>query len=288
MAALGVGLLLGVGVFCIWWSFWPRSTSVLRTRRRSPADRLRDDVARAALPSLTSARLLAACVALGAGVTVFALAVTRAGALSVAFGLLAAWAPVEYVRSRARKRQAALRELWPGVVDNIASAVRAGMALPDAVAQIAQRGPVELRGPFAEFAEDYRASGRFGDGLDLLKARLADPVADRLIESLRLAREVGGSELGRLLRTLSAFLREDVRTRAELETRQSWTVNSARLAVAAPWLVLLMLAARPESLRAYARPAGAVVLAVGLAVTVVAYQLMLRIGRLPREERVLR
>ena len=53
-----------------------------------------------------------------------------------------------------------------------------------------------------------------------------------------MAREVGGTDLGRLLRTLSAFLREDARTRAELETRQGWTVNAARLAVAAPWIVL--------------------------------------------------
>ena len=42
------------------------------------------------------------------------------------------------------------------------------------------------------------------------------------------------------------FLREDARTRAELETRQSWTVNAARLAVAAPWAVLAMLSTNPR------------------------------------------
>ena len=42
-----------------------------------------------------------------------------------------------------------------------------------------------------------------------------------------MARQVGGSELGRLLRTLSAFLRADARTRGEIEARQSWTVNAA-------------------------------------------------------------
>ena len=123
---------------------------------------------------------------------------------------------------------------------------------------------------------------------DRLKERLSDPVADRLIESLRIAREVGGSDLGRLLRTLSAFLREDARTRAELETRQGWTVNAARLAVAAPWIVLAMLSTRPDSLQAYSRPAGVLVLAVGAGLTLVAYRLMVRIGRLPEEGRVLR
>ena len=162
------------------------------------------------------------------------------------------------------------------------------MALPEALAQLAVRGPEELRPAFAAFAEDYRLTGRFPDCLDRLKERLADPVGDRLVESMRIAREVGGSDLGRLLRTLSSFLREDARTRAEMETRQSWTVNAARLAVAAPWAVLAMLSTRPESVQAYSTRAGGLVLATGAAVTLVAYRLMVRIGRLPDEERVLR
>ena len=116
---------------------------------------------------------------------------------------------------------------------------------------------------------------------------MADPVGDRLVESLRIAREVGGSDLGRLLRTLSTFLREDARTRAELETRQGWTVNAARLACAAPWVVLAMMSFQRDSLQAYAtrrcrRPDRR------RGVTLVAYRLMVRIGRLPQEERVLR
>jgi tight adherence protein B len=109
-----------------------------------------------------------------------------------------------------------------------------------------------------------------------------------LCEALRITREVGGSDLGRLLRSLSAFLREDARTRSELQARQSWTVYGARLAVAAPWLVLALLATRPEAVVAYGRPEGAVLLAGGGLSTLLAYRLMLRIARLPTERRVLR
>ena len=45
--------------------------------------------------------------------------------------------------------------------------------------------------------------------------------------------------------------------RAELRARQSWIVNAARLGVVAPWIVLLMLATRPEGAAAYNSPAGA-------------------------------
>ena len=113
-------------------------------------------------------------------------------------------------------------------------------------------------------------------------------MADRLVESLRIAREVGGSDLGRLLRTLSTFLREDGRTRAELETRQGWTVNAARLAVAAPWIVLALLAPGRSRSRPTPSTTGTMVLLVGAAVSAVAYRVMVRIGRLPEDERVLR
>src|SRR5690606_12868404 len=144
-----------------------------------------------------------------------------------AFGVFAGLTPTSLVRYRQRRRRAELRDLWPEAVDNLASAVRAGLSLPDAIIELGTRGPDELRRPFRRFGEDYRATGRFGECLDRLKAALADPVGDRIVESLRIARDVGGSDLGRLLRTLSAFLREDARTRAELETRQGWSVNAA-------------------------------------------------------------
>lgn len=109
-----------------------------------------------------------------------------------------------------------------------------------------------------------------------------------MIEALRVAREVGGSDLGGLLRTLSRFLREDARTRGELEARQSWTVSAARVALAAPWIVLLLLATQSSTVRAYNSATGALVLAVGGGVSYAAYRLMRRIGQLPVEARVLR
>jgi tight adherence protein B len=288
MRPVAVGLLIGIGLFCIWWSFWPREEPRAGSQGPGMRARLQDDITQAGYASVSPGNVLTACLL--AGVLVFALmqATTRVVPVAVCFGLMAAYAPIALVRMRARSRRAQLRDLWPDAVDNIASGVRAGLALPEALSQLAIRGPDELRPAFAAFAEDYRTTGRFQDCLDRLKDRLADPVGDRLVESLRIAREVGGSDLGRLLRTLSTFLREDARTRAELETRQGWTINAARLASAAPWIVLAMMSFQRDSLRAYSSPGGVVVLLIGAGVTVVAYRLMVRIGRLPQEERVLR
>src|SRR5690606_19266041 len=114
---------------------------------------------------------------------------------------------------------------------------------------------------------------------------LADPVADRILETLRMSREVGGTELTTVLRSLSTYLRQDSAIRSEVEARQSWVVNAARLGAAAPWVVLLLLATRPEAAAAYNMPSGAGLIVAGLVVTVLAYRVMIAIGRLPEEER---
>ena len=79
----------------------------------------------------------------------------------------------------------------------------------------ARTGP--LRPAFDAFALDFQVTSRFSESLDRLKERLADPVGDRAVEGLRIAREVGGGELGRLLRNLSGYLRDEARIRSELD-----------------------------------------------------------------------
>jgi tight adherence protein B len=279
-----LGLLLGVGLLLVWRS-GPRAPW-RRTDPRRPGRRARL-LAAAGLTGINAAQLLALQVGLGLLVAVVVVLTTGTVTVSLAFGIFGFALPYVQVRRLAGKRRADLREVWPEVVDNLASAVRAGLSLPEALAALANRGPEVLRPPFAGFAAEYRSTGRFGNCLDRLKDDLADPVGDRIVETLRVAREVGGSDLGRVLRTLSAFLREDARARAELETRQGWVVQAARLAVAAPWAVLLLLATQSTTLAAYDSPAGTALLVGGGAVCLVAYRLMLRIGRLPEDVRVL-
>lgn len=288
MAGAWWGLVLGLGLASIWWSFWPREEQSARRPRRSRIDRLHDEIVLAGIRGLGPWTLVGFAAAAALVVLLLGYAVTHVWPVSLCFAVMAAWAPLAVVRGRARRRRSRLRDVWPDVVDHVHSAVRAGLALPEALVQLGERGPEELRPQFQEFTHDYRATGRFSEALDLLKERLSDPVADRLVEALRIARDVGGTDLGRVLRALSAFLREDARARAELEARQSWTVNAARLAMAAPWAVLLLLATRGSTLDSYGTPAGALVLAIGAGVTILAYRLMVTIGRLPQEQRVLR
>jgi tight adherence protein B len=282
-----LGLFFGIGLLLIIWTFAVPAEARPVTDARLIA-RSRDLLAAAGIEGVTPGAFIGACLITGVAGFVVMFVVSGAWPVGVVFGLMAGGLPVALVRSRARKRLAEFRELWPDVVDNIASAVRAGLSLSEALAQVGERGPLPLREPFRRFGADYASTGRFADSLDRLKALLADPVGDRVVEALRIAREVGGGDLGRLLRSLSTFLRDDARTRSELESRQSWSVNGARVAVAAPWLVLALLSFQGDVIQRYNSPVGAVIIGVGAAVCVIAYRLMLRIGRLPEPERVLR
>jgi tight adherence protein B len=281
-----LGLGLGLGLLLILRSI----TSPPPARRATPvAGRwLAETLHAAGIETVTPLALvsLGAICGVVAGLVVWG--VSRTPPVAVVFTLMAAYTPLGIVRSRVRRRRRDLAEVWPEAVDNLASAVRAGLSLPEALTQLGQRGPQPLRPAFETFGRDYQATGRFGDCLDRLKARLADPVGDRVVEGLRIAREVGGGDLGRMLRSLSRFLRDDARTRSELESRQAWVVNGARLAVASPWAVLLALSMQPEVIGRYRSAAGVVVLTIGAVGCAVAYRVMIRLGRLPEQQRVLR
>lgn len=282
-----LGLVFAAGVLLVLspW-IWPRPAASSRTGTPTALlAHIRDELVLAglgrmplvvALAASTCAALVCGAVALG----VFGVPALAAAAAGLGFLLL----PMT-VRRRANVKRAEYRTVWPDVVDHLLASVRAGRPLPESLAELARRGPSSLRGAFDAFAAGYARTGDFAGELEVLKQRLADPTADRLLEALRMAREVGGTELPQVLRTLSSALREEGAVRAEVHARQSWLRNAARLGAAAPWLLLAVLATRPEAIRTYDSPGGALVIGSGVVVTVLAYRLMLAIGRLRPERR---
>ncbi|MGP5306761.1 type II secretion system F family protein [Brachybacterium alimentarium] len=284
-----LGLIAGLGLLSIWWSLWEQDGhSVRRGRIARAMDRMRDDLVTVGLTSVPPAAVPALSAGLGLVVSAALWSLSGAVVPSVTIGAASMALPIVFLRSAARRRTTELREVWPEAVDHVNSAIRAGLSLPEALVQLSHKGPEGLRPAFHEFSLDYQASGDFAACLDRLKTRLADPVGDRIVEALRITRDVGGTDLGGLLRTLATFLREDARTRAELEARQSWTINAARLALVAPWAVLALMSTRPQAAQAYDSPMGMSMILIGAAVSLVAYRVMLRIARLPQDERVLR
>lgn len=282
-----LGLLMGIGLLLVWLSGFPRQASS-RHRAGSQPSAVLTTLRRAGIDRVSPRSLMLLCLASGLVTGLAAAALTQLMALAACAWVLGTWLPWGYVSWQAKKHTATVRALWPDVVDHLKSAIRAGLSLPEALIQLQYRGPEPLRYAFEAFASDYRASGDFEGSLNRFKERMSDPIADNIVEALKVTREVGGTDLGRLLSTLSEFLRENARTRSELEARQSWTVNAARLAIGAPWVVLMLMSTQPAARTAYSSWGGYVVMLGGAGLSLLAYRLMLRIGALPVERRVLR
>ena len=276
-AMLAAGLLL-----CLSPWMWPPREHEASTATQGRLARLIEEAGvnsvsprTVAVVMLAAGLVAASAVWLVAGIAV----------LAALAGLAASTAPVMFLRGRRMRLRRLRRQLWPDVCDLLIASIRVGLSLPDAVASLAESSPPMLRPAFAVFARDLRATGRFETSLDRLKASLADPIGDRIAETLRMARQVGGTELISVLRALSSSVRADAALRGEVEARQSWIRGAAVLGAVAPWVVLGLLVMRPEGASAYGTPEGIAVICIGAAVSVIAFRIMLRIGRLPEPRR---
>lgn len=281
---VALGLLAGIGVaLAVSPALWPRSPRS-KTRRARPG-RIRGLLASAGWARVPPGAFVGVCAMAGLIAAAAAHTVLGITALSAAATAMGSVLPVLVVTARRRARRRAHRAAWPDAIDRVIAGVRSGLALPEALAALADGADEVFRDTFSGFARDYRNTGRFAPAAGRLKEALADPIADRVVATLIMAREVGGTELVPVLKSLSASLREEGAARAEAEARQSWTTAAARLGVAAPWVVLVLLSTRPEAAAAYNSSGGAAVILFGLVVSVLAYRLMLVLGRLPEERR---
>jgi tight adherence protein B len=276
-ATLAAGVLLTLSPW-----LWPAGTGRLPARSAGRLHRLLAEAGYARSSASSVIALASVCAAVAAAA---AWLIAPVAALCLVAAVAGGTAPFAWLRARRSRLQRTRRGLWPDVCDLLIASVRAGMSLPDAVGSLADSAPAELRPAFSTFARDMAASGHFESSVQRLKANLADPVADRIVETLRMARQVGGTELTVVLRALAASVRADAALRAEVESRQSWIRGAAVLGVAAPWVILALLAMRPEGARAYGSPAGIALILAGAALSFVAYRVMIRLGRLPEPRR---
>lgn len=132
------GLMLGLGLLAAWSSTWPPTQSPRAGRLRTSWD---DLAARAGLHTVGLGPFAAVCVGVSVVVFVVALGLGMAISVALAFALIALGAPMAYVHHRSQRRRVELRTLWPDVVDDLTSAVRAGLTLPEAMVAMAERGP---------------------------------------------------------------------------------------------------------------------------------------------------
>src|SRR3954452_13012341 len=128
-----LGLLFGVGL--------GRTRSCVPEPAPRPAprsSRLRPLLASAGLGEVSVTGFLVVCAVCGFTATAGVLVASRTVPVALVFGAMGASLPVAVLNARARRRQRECAEVWPEAVDNLASAVRAGMSLPEALSGLSE------------------------------------------------------------------------------------------------------------------------------------------------------
>jgi len=227
-------------------------------------------------------------VCAGAGALAFAVTSLVTGAVLVALvpAVAASLLPRAYY---ARRRAVRLREVqgaWPDGLRDLGASVAAGHSLGHALVTLSETGPLALRAAFARYPVLAGMLGPVG-ALEVVKAELADPTSDRVIEVLILAQERGGPIVARIIEDLVVATTRDVKVLDEIDSDGLEMKINSRAVLVMPWLVLVALTVREGAFRDFYRSsAGILVVALGAVLSALGAWWIGRLGRALAERRV--
>ncbi len=208
--------------------------------------------------------------------------------LALTFSAALGCLPISLRKRKIERERIELAALWPEILDHIISGLRSGLSLAETLADLSQRGPTQTKTTFLACELVLRESGDFEKVFEVIKERFHDALADQVCEVLNFARGTGSRDTTITLRTLGDFIRSDVALRAEIRSKHGWIKNSALIAAAAPWILLLILSTQTNTIRAFSTASGVTVLLIGAVMSFAAYLWMGRAGRLPEVPRIFR
>jgi tight adherence protein B len=252
-----------------------------------PGVRVRRWGERAGLADVRPAELTAVVLLLAAVGAAMAFALFGGVAAPMIAGLFAASFPIASHRARRRKGREHAREAWPRMLEEIRVLTgSAGRSIPQALFDVGQRGPDEMRPAFAAAQREWLISTDFERTLIALKDLLADPTADVVCETLLVAHEVGGADLDRRLAALAEDRLQDLQGRKDASSKQAGVRFARRFVLLVPLGMALAGLSIGSGRSAYQTASGQVGVAFGLVMVVLCWTWAGRLMRLPEEERV--
>ena len=194
---------------------------------------------------------------------------------------------LELIGKRASRRSKDIAEAWPTVLESLESAAIAGLSLTEAFRELADSHHSVVSGEFQLLCAELESGFSVENALANLGRRLALPCSDLTVEILCQVQRCGGQGLVASLRNQAASAREHELLVGELQAKQGWVLGTAKLAVAAPWVVIGLISMRAENASLYASETGVGITLFGLLASIVAFRLVVAFGRLDFNLRVL-
>jgi tight adherence protein B len=214
-------------------------------------------------------------------------AATGTASLAVPPAVAVGLTPRLYFQRRHAKLLAERGAAWPEAIRDVLANLAAGQTLHRSLCQLGHSGPLPLRATWERY-ERNSAALDVATALDLVRAELADPVSDRVIEAFVAAHVHGRDVTIGVLRSLADNVTKDLQVAEQITTSQTEIRSQAVVAVILPFVVLAFLVASNESYRSFYRTtSGWIVVSMGVLMAIGGWKLITVLGRIPAEERVL-
>jgi tight adherence protein B len=196
-------------------------------------------------------------------------------------------APIGVYRNRRRARLERAADEWPRLIEELRlRATTLGRSVPQALFDVGNSAPPELQGAFAAAEREWRISTDFGRTLEVLSTRLADPTADVVCETLLIAHELGGTDLGPRLSALAEDRQLDVTSRKDARAKQAGVRFARRFVLVVPVGMAAAGSLIGTGRHAYGTPLGQVLVLAAMALMALCWAWAGRFLRLPDVERV--
>lgn len=160
-----------------------------------------------------------------------------AGAVAAMAGF---FAPAGAVRFYRRRRVQRFDAQLTDALQQLASALRAGLALPQAVDQVGRDAEAPLRDEFALFTREVKLGVAVDDALLAMAARVASQDLELVVTATGIARQLGGN-LAEMLDTIASTIRERFRLEGRIAALTSQGKLQGMVVAALPMLVGLFL-----------------------------------------------
>ncbi|HSL57489.1 MAG TPA: hypothetical protein VK866_06570 [Acidimicrobiales bacterium] len=200
----------------------------------------------------------------------------------------AATFPAASARLRREQRRAAAAEAWPRMIEEIRLRVTTlGRSIPQALFEVGERAPEPLRPAFEAARREWLLTTDLAHATAVLKRRLDDPTADATCETLLVAHEIGGADVGSRLEALAEDRRLDLQGRKDARAEQAGARFARRFVLIVPLGMAIVGLQIGDGRAAYRSGAGQAVAVLAVALVIACWWWAGRIMRLPDERRVL-
>jgi tight adherence protein B len=214
-------------------------------------------------------------------------AVTGSVPLSVLPAVAVGFGPRAFYRRRRERLLAERVAAWPEAIRDVLTHLSVEQTLHRALSELGRSGPAPLRPVW----RSYEANAAVLDvpaALAQVRADLADPVSDHVLEALEAAHDRGTTVVVAVLRSLADHVTRDAQLREQIITSQAETRSQAVVAMVLPFVVLAFLVSSSEEFAGfYSTSGGWIVIGLGAAMAFGGWKLISTLGRIPSEPRVL-